>query len=102
MTGCGARSTFSLCGFAGTSSGNWQLSRDGNWHGSGMSHATTACPKPSFRAPWRVEDAVVGRGNARRTLSRDLSAKKVNFGAFSSYSRRSAEDCAAAAVTAGT
>ena len=30
----------------------------------GMSHATTASPKPSFRAPWRVDDAMVGRGNA--------------------------------------
>ena len=28
----------------------------------GMSHASTASPKPSFRAPWRVGDAVVGRG----------------------------------------
>ena len=33
-------------------------------HGSGMSYAMTASPKPSFRAPWRVGDAVVGRGNA--------------------------------------
>ena len=32
----------------------WQLPRDGNWHGSGMSRATTASPNPSFRAPWRV------------------------------------------------
>ena len=30
----------------------WQLSRDGNLHGSGMSHATTPSPKSSFRAPW--------------------------------------------------
>ena len=37
----------------------WQLSRDGKLHGSGMSHATKASPKPSFRAPWRVGDAVV-------------------------------------------
>ena len=27
-------------------------------------HATTAFPKPSFGSPWRVGDAVVGRGNA--------------------------------------
>ena len=42
----------------------WQLSRDGNLHVSGMSHAMTASPKPSFRAPWSEGDAVVGRGNA--------------------------------------
>ena len=42
----------------------WQLSRDENLHGSGMSHAVTACPKPSFRAPWRMGDAVVSRENA--------------------------------------
>ena len=47
-----------------------QLSRDGNLHGPGMSHATTASPNPSFRAPWRVGDAVVGRGNARWTTSK--------------------------------
>ena len=39
-------------------------------HGSGISHATAASPKPSFKAPWRVGDAVVGRGNAGRTKSR--------------------------------
>ena len=42
----------------------WQLSRDGNVHGSGMSHATTASPKPSFSTPCKVDDAVVGRRNA--------------------------------------
>ena len=42
----------------------WQLSREGNMHGSGMSHASTASPSLSFRAPWRVDDAVAGRGNA--------------------------------------
>ena len=47
-----------------------QLSREGNLHGSGMSHATTASPKPSFRAPWRVGNAVVGRGNAGWTTSK--------------------------------
>ena len=36
----------------------------------GMSHATTASPEPSFRAPWRVGDAVVGRGNAGWTTSK--------------------------------
>ena len=39
-----------------------QLSRDGNLHGSGMSHAPTASPKPSVRAPW----SVVGRRRGRR------------------------------------
>ena len=59
-TGCWARSTslwvhWNLF---------WQLLRDGNLHGLGMSHATTASPKPSFRSPLRVVEAVVGRGNA--------------------------------------
>ena len=48
ITGCGALST-SLWVHMNLF---WQLSRDGNLHGSGMSHATTASPKPSFRAPW--------------------------------------------------
>ena len=48
----------------------WQLSRDGNLHGSGMSHTTTASPKTSARAPWGVGDAVVGRENARWTTSK--------------------------------
>ena len=47
-----------------------QLSRDGNLHGTGVSHVTTSSPKPSFRAPWRVGDAVVGRGNAGWTTSK--------------------------------
>ena len=42
----------------------WRMSRDGKLHGSDMSHATTASPKPSLRVPWRVGDAMVGRGNA--------------------------------------
>ena len=36
---------------------------------SGMSHTTTAFPKPSLRAPWRVGDTVVGRGNVGWTTS---------------------------------
>ena len=48
----------------------WQLSRDGNLHGSGMSHTTTASPKPSFRAPWSMGDTVVGRGNAGWTTQK--------------------------------
>ena len=35
-----------------------------------MSHATTASPKPSFRAPWKAGDTVVGRGNVRWTTSK--------------------------------
>ena len=42
----------------------WQLSRGGYSHGLGMSHATTASPKSSFRSPWRVGDAMVSRENA--------------------------------------
>ena len=49
----------------------WQLSREGNLHGSGMSHATTASPKPSSRAPGRVGGAVVDRGNAGWTTSKN-------------------------------
>ena len=41
----------------------WPLSRDGHLQGSVMSHATTASPKPSFKAPWRLGGAMVGRGN---------------------------------------
>ena len=42
------------------------------WHGLGMSYATAASPKPSFRALWRVGDAVVGRGNAGWTTSKTV------------------------------
>ena len=63
--GCGSRST-SLCGFRNLF---WHLSRDGISHGSGMSRATAASPKPSCRTPWRVVDAVVGRGNVGCTTS---------------------------------
>ena len=48
----------------------FQLSRDGNVHGSGMSHTTTASPKISLRAPWKFGNAVVGRGNAGWTTSK--------------------------------
>ena len=42
---------------------SWQLSRDENLNGSGMSHATTASPKhPSGHLSRREGDAVVGRG----------------------------------------
>ena len=58
--GCGARSTSLLV----HRNLLRLMSRDGNLHGSGKSRATTASPKPFFRAPWRVGDAVVGRGKA--------------------------------------
>ena len=46
----------------------WQLSRDGHF----WSHSMTACPKPSFMAPWswRVDDTVISRRNAGWTTSR--------------------------------
>ena len=66
MTECGARST-PLWVHRNLF---WQLSRDGNLHGLGMSHATTTSPKPSFRVPWRVGDAVAGRGNVGWTTSK--------------------------------
>ena len=47
----------------------WQLSGDRNVHGSGMSHTTTASQKLFFGAPWRVGDAVDGKGNAGWTTS---------------------------------
>ena len=55
-------------GSSGTSSGNCQ--RDGHLHGAGMSHPIIASPKPSFRAAWRVGDAVVGRRNVGWTTSK--------------------------------
>ena len=42
----------------------------GNMHGSAMSHAMTTSPKPSFRTPWKVGDAVVVRENAGSTTSK--------------------------------
>ena len=48
----------------------WRLSRDGYFHGSGMSHAKIASPKPSFKAHRKVGDAVVGRRNAVWTISK--------------------------------
>ena len=50
-------------GSTGTSSGNCQETETcivSAYH-------TTTSPKPSFRAPWRVVDAVVGKGNAGST-----------------------------------
>ena len=44
--------------------------RDGRLHGSGMSHATRASPKPSFGAPGRMGDAVVGSGDSGWTTSK--------------------------------
>ena len=59
-TGCGARSA-SLWVHRNLF---WQLSRDGNLHGSNMLHVTIADQKPSFGTLRRMSDAVVGRGNA--------------------------------------
>ena len=66
-TGCGARSTYTWVNrhlF-------WQLSREGNLHGSGISHATTVFPKSSFRAPWWFDGAMFGRGNAGWAVSKN-------------------------------
>ena len=49
----------------------WQLPWDGNLQGFGISRATTASPKPSFKALWRVGDAVVDRGTAGWTTSKN-------------------------------
>ena len=48
----------------------WQPSRNGNLHVTGKSHATTASPRPSFRAPWTAGDTVVSRRNAGWTASK--------------------------------
>ena len=66
MTGCRARST-SLWVHRNLF---WQLSRDGNLQSVYMPCDTTTFPKPPFRAPWRMGDAVVGRGNAGGTTSK--------------------------------
>ena len=66
-TGCGVKST----SFWVHRNLFWQLSKDGNSHGSGLSGATTVCRKSSFRAPyWRVGDFAVGRGHAGLTTSK--------------------------------
>ena len=66
MIGCGTRST----PFWVHRNLFWQLSRDGNLHGLGMLHARTTSPKPSFRAPLRVGNTVVGKGYAGWTTSK--------------------------------
>ena len=45
-------------------------------HGSGVLHATT---KPSFTAPWKMSEAVVGRGNAGWTTSDSGHAISVSY-----------------------
>ena len=45
-----------------------QLPREESSRGLGMAHAMTASPKQSFRAPCRVSDSVVGRGNEWTSL----------------------------------
>ena len=49
----------------------WQPWRNGILHGSSISHAMTASPKPSFRVPWRVGNTVVMRGNTGWTTSKN-------------------------------
>ena len=58
------------CGSTGTSCSKCQETETCMSLACDMSHATTASPKPSFRVPWRVGDAVVGRGHARWTTSK--------------------------------
>ena len=48
----------------------WCALQGGNLYGSGMSFAMTVSPRPTFRAPCRVDDIVVGRGNAGWTTSK--------------------------------
>ena len=50
----------------------WLLPRDGNSHGSGKLERSRRPLQdhPSFRARWRVGDAVVGRGNTGWTKSK--------------------------------
>ena len=47
---------------------------------SGMLHAITVSPKPSFRAPQRMGGAVVGRGNAGWTTSKSVHARPTHKG----------------------
>ena len=52
-----------------------QLSRDGNWHGLGMSRATAASPKPPFKASEMSGNAMVGSRNCRMdSIKMDISA----------------------------
>ena len=60
----GAKQDQLPCGSTGTCSSNCQEME------TCISHATTAFPKQSFRAPWRVGDTVVGRGDAGWTTSK--------------------------------
>ena len=55
-------------GSTGTSSGSCQETE--TCIGLDMSDAMTASPKLFFKAPWRVGDAMVGRGNAGWTTSK--------------------------------
>ena len=76
MTGCGARPT---CLWAHRNL-FWQLSRDGNLHGSGMWHAMTASQKLSLRAPLRVGDTTVSREDIfahARTAYNGLQQKRL-------------------------
>ena len=49
-------------------------------HGSGMSHATTASPKPSYRAPWRVGDTVEMVGGQHQRVDISAHARTAHKG----------------------
>ena len=65
-TGCGTRST-SLSALTNLF---WQLSRDGNSYGLGHATRHDSLFRPPFKAPWRLDEAVVGRGNTGWTTSK--------------------------------
>ena len=74
-TGCGARSA-SLWVHRSLV---WLLSRDGNLHGSGMSHVTTTSPNPFFRAPrrpWSAEEMLDGQHQKLDIPARARTAHK--------------------------
>ena len=56
------------CGAKAALQNSIPTSRGGNLNSSGLSHATTASPKPYLRASWRAGNAVVGRENAGWTI----------------------------------
>ena len=59
-----------VCGSTGTSSSNCQETELARFANSGMSHATTASPKPPSWTHWKVDDTVVGRRNVWWTTTK--------------------------------
>ena len=55
-----------------------QLSRDENLRSSGVSHATTVSPKPSFKVSLRVSDKAIYSENAEQTMSRRKDWKRIS------------------------